>query len=35
MDDMGLKKLTDYKNKKFHENKDKFDIDYIYEGNRK
>lgn len=35
MDRMGLEELDDYKNKKFHENKDKFGIDYIYEGNRK
>ncbi len=32
---MGLDELYKYKNKKFHENKDKFDIDYIYEGNAK
>ncbi len=35
MDKMGLEKIYEYKNKKFHENKDKFGIDYIYEGNRK
>ncbi len=35
IDKMGLQELYDYKNNKFHENKEKFDLDYIYEGNRK
>lgn len=32
---MGLDKIYKYKNDKFHDNKDLFDIKYIYEGNAK
>jgi len=32
---MGLDKIYKYKNDKFHDNKDLFDIEYIYEGNAK
>lgn len=32
---MGLNKIYKYKNDKFHDNKDLFDIDFIYEGNKK
>lgn len=35
IDDMGLEKINKYKNEKFHDNKDLFDIDYIYKGNAK
>ena len=32
---MGLDKIYKYKNDKFHDNKDLFDIEFIYEGNAK
>lgn len=32
---MGLDKIYKYKNDKFHANKDLFNIDFIYEGNKK
>ena len=35
IEDMGLDKIYKYKNDKFHDNKDLFDIEYIYEGNAK
>lgn len=35
IEEMGLDKIYKYKNEKFHDNKDLFDIEYIYEGNAK